>query len=823
MSIVIPAHNDEEWISTSIQSCQNQSLTDLEIIVVDDASTDSTRSVVERFAQEDQRIQLISFEENQSAYQARRAGIQRAKAPYILFVDGDDELVSEAAQTALSKAAEDAADVVGFGVELVTGNGSNPTRFERELQPQHPELNGAEILPGLFPVEKVAQGHIWKYLWATDLLARAYDALPQDLQLFRANDIPIAMLGLSYAQKYVSLSDRLYRYYFRRGVSGLRLTDTQSFGFYLTALDSIDIIDGPIRERAASLEHSDQLLNAYESARLSTINVVLRYAVDMDDEGHQEECLGALITRVGAAEVLQAAAIFHPAALPTLAANKHLMIREPRLERRTIMLFTGNLGSGGVQGVVVSQARHLVEAGYRVIVALRTTEGIVHEVPEGVELREVAGASRGEKLQSFLEICRGDAVDYVIDHYILYNNDWPFFALAAQTLGVQSAGWLHNFALRPVFDFNRRTSFLTRYLPLLDRVVTLSAADVAFWKSRGIDQTVYLPNPASPWLFDRPARNHPRSRPLNKPLHIVWWGRIQEHTKRVKSLVDVAGQLQKLDVDFELSIIGPDSKDLTSEELREYSGELGVESRVHLPGAMHGAELMEALDGADMYVCTSAIEGYPLTLIEAQALGLPVAMYDLPWLAMAEGNDGIVTAPRGDARGLARTIASIATDTGVYRELSLGSLGAAETAMSHNFTELYAQLLAGTLPPEYSPALGQDLLNLLLDQALDFHEENVGRQGRYERRMKGNYQELKRDWRRLKSMALDLRAEVRGLKKEKQRLKQVALEARADARAQKKRVTELEVELDAWSSASVQKGTNDTTVETRAATSRRRS
>lgn len=88
VSIILPVFNDAEWVATALRSCLNQTLGSIEVIVVDDASTDETASIVEEFIATDARVRLLRQGTNQSAFQARRAGILASTAPYILFLDG---------------------------------------------------------------------------------------------------------------------------------------------------------------------------------------------------------------------------------------------------------------------------------------------------------------------------------------------------------------------------------------------------------------------------------------------------------------------------------------------------------------------------------------------------------------------------------------------------------------------------------------------------------------------------------------------------------------------------------------------------------------
>ncbi|WP_150459968.1 glycosyltransferase [Nesterenkonia ebinurensis] len=769
VSIVIPVHNDEDWVGRALESCLAQTLADIEIICVDDASTDGTVDVVDSFRTRDSRIRLIRHETNQSAFQARRVGVMEARAPYILFLDGDDELAEDAARRTLRRARAQQADLVGFGVQFVVGDGPVPRRFEKALQPKYSHLIGEEILPKLFPANEVAQGHLWRYLWSRELLRAAYEAVPEDLQLYRANDIPITMLGVAHARKYVSMPDRLYRYYFRLGVSGRRAPNLDSFAFYLRGLDSIEAIRKPIHEHVSSLPDPSSVLASYESARLSSIQVILRYAVEVEDEGDQQQCLELLAQKVGATDVIRAAALFYPQALPFLSQHREVFLAAPRENPQTILLYTGNLRSGGVQGVLISQAKELQKVGYRVVVAVRTLEGIVYELPKGVDLVAIQGPSIADKLGAFLEICEKYEVDRVIDHHILYNEEWPYFALLAGSVGISSIAWLHNFCLRPMFDFSLRTSFLTDHLPVFETVVTLSATDVAFWKSQGIEQAVYLPNPASPWLLEGSLRTKPRILD-SAPIRLVWWGRIQQHTKRVRELIYVAAALRRLNVDFQLTIVGPDSEDLTLEQLVREAAQHGVDDALRVTGPLLGEELMSELEQSDLYVCTSAIEGYPLTLVEAQALGMPVVMYELPWLAVAEDNEGLIAVAQRDSRALAKEIANLVRDRDTYRKRSEASLVAAEKALSYDFAALYADLLTGHLSSEFRPEPTPEMSDLIINRAIAFHEQNVGRINRSRRSRnltssvavaKGAAKKLIRsNGRRLKAVAQDPRRGV---------------------------------------------------------------
>lgn len=89
ISVVLPTYNREKTLTRSIDSVLEQTFQDFELIVVDDASTDDTTTVIDQY--DDSRIQFVSHEENRGGSAARNTGIDRAEGEYIAFLDSDDE------------------------------------------------------------------------------------------------------------------------------------------------------------------------------------------------------------------------------------------------------------------------------------------------------------------------------------------------------------------------------------------------------------------------------------------------------------------------------------------------------------------------------------------------------------------------------------------------------------------------------------------------------------------------------------------------------------------------------------------------------------
>lgn len=90
LSVVIPVHNAEEYLPRCLDSVLEQSIKDIEVICVDDASTDGSAAVIEDYCKKDSRVRLIKNKKNLYAGECRNIGLDAARGDYIHFLDSDD-------------------------------------------------------------------------------------------------------------------------------------------------------------------------------------------------------------------------------------------------------------------------------------------------------------------------------------------------------------------------------------------------------------------------------------------------------------------------------------------------------------------------------------------------------------------------------------------------------------------------------------------------------------------------------------------------------------------------------------------------------------
>lgn len=89
-SVIMPAYNAQKFINKAIESVLFQTYQNVELIIVDDASTDTTREIVLKYAEKDNRVAYYKLSKNQGCAYARNFGLEKAKGEYIAFLDSDD-------------------------------------------------------------------------------------------------------------------------------------------------------------------------------------------------------------------------------------------------------------------------------------------------------------------------------------------------------------------------------------------------------------------------------------------------------------------------------------------------------------------------------------------------------------------------------------------------------------------------------------------------------------------------------------------------------------------------------------------------------------
>jgi glycosyltransferase involved in cell wall biosynthesis len=205
ISVVIPVYNVEKYVSICIESIINQTYNNLEIILVNDGSTDSSRSICQKYCSLDSRISLIN-KENGGLGSARNCGIDNSKGDYICFVDSDDYVEHSFIQLLYQ-------GIVDYNVKIVTC-GRYRVKND-ELTPMF-ELSKSEVYNSKVAISKIIRSDdidvsVWDKMFHCSLFDN------NKFNDWISEDIPVTIKALMSTDKIAHIGVPLYNYVYREG------------------------------------------------------------------------------------------------------------------------------------------------------------------------------------------------------------------------------------------------------------------------------------------------------------------------------------------------------------------------------------------------------------------------------------------------------------------------------------------------------------------------------------------------------------------------------------------------------------------------------
>ncbi len=222
VSMIIPVCNIESYLRECLDSAVNQTLREIEIICVEDGSTDSSLSILEEYARRDPRIKLIVHPVNLGTFQTRKDGVLAATGEMILFLDGDDYLELRTCEELFGHARRHGVEILHFGTEVINAGGASESQMdalEKFIRPHPERIEGDEVFKACF-LDGKFQFTIWNKLYAAGLCQTAYRQLP-DGYILMEEDLYAFFIIAFIARSYVGLADaRYYHYRYGSGITG---------------------------------------------------------------------------------------------------------------------------------------------------------------------------------------------------------------------------------------------------------------------------------------------------------------------------------------------------------------------------------------------------------------------------------------------------------------------------------------------------------------------------------------------------------------------------------------------------------------------------
>lgn len=208
LSIIVPVYNVEQFLQKCIDSILAQTMTDFELILINDGSPDRCGEICDEYAVKDSRI-IVIHQQNQGVSAARNAGLKIAKGEYIGFVDPDDWIEKNMYEAMIESAQKYCADVVACGIKYYD---SDYTFIKSDLSVVK-EYDNEQMLLELFGMPTCFGGNCVNKIFLRESIRNLY--FPVGINI---DEDWIALLDyLSYCNKMIQIPNLLYNIFERTG------------------------------------------------------------------------------------------------------------------------------------------------------------------------------------------------------------------------------------------------------------------------------------------------------------------------------------------------------------------------------------------------------------------------------------------------------------------------------------------------------------------------------------------------------------------------------------------------------------------------------
>lgn len=203
ISIIVPVYKVEKYLPACIESVLAQTYQDWELLLIDDGSPDSCPAICDEYAKKDTRIRAI-HKENGGVGSARNKGLDEAKGEYVMFLDSDDMLVSDALYIASHKIVENNVDVLCFQYRIIRDGGSNTPIVQ---------IEDGEHIDNIEYAKKVLLGQVPMVIWGK-LYKRPVLDNKRFVDYLKVGEDYLFLLDVFFTHKSIiyTTSDRLYLY-----------------------------------------------------------------------------------------------------------------------------------------------------------------------------------------------------------------------------------------------------------------------------------------------------------------------------------------------------------------------------------------------------------------------------------------------------------------------------------------------------------------------------------------------------------------------------------------------------------------------------------
>lgn len=285
ISVVIPVYNAEDTVERCVRSITSQDLRQIEIICVDDCSTDSSRGILTRLQNEDDRIVVLRNATNIGTMMSRRRGVLKARGEYIMFADNDDIYLPDSFLKIYETAKTEDVDIVQYGAEgCRSEDGGHITDKRLASYNKGLEIKPENYRGGSCLLIENTPDRLWNKIFRAEVCKRGYECT-EDLFLTHAEDTYACWFIFYHAKSFATVEDVLYVHYLGDGLTTRKMTQQNYDAWVRCRKSSADSIERYLTASCDDKAIMDRFRNTEEDWFLYCARILKRAEVrdEFDD------------------------------------------------------------------------------------------------------------------------------------------------------------------------------------------------------------------------------------------------------------------------------------------------------------------------------------------------------------------------------------------------------------------------------------------------------------------------------------------------------------------------------------------------------------
>lgn len=711
ISVIVPIFNVKSYLSGCLESLLNQSLEDIEIICIDDCSTDGSFELLQTYAEKDSRIRILHLEKNSGTSYARKIGVLHARGSYIMFCDSDDAFFPNACQRVFEEMTSDPVDILQFDTKVVfsrTYSLPEQKTLADVLKPCYKPYSG-NLCSACFKEHKWNYT-LWNKAYNADMCKKAYSEI-NDTYIVVSEDLYAFFYISFYSATYRGIHDKLYIYKFGAGITGNNRLTLSQFKKHITRLDVIAALMTFAEKKGLDQKHID-LIRSMKNDAINDLLSQWYYCLSLLDT---RKGYDLLIKKLGPSIIVSALAKQHWNDAPQLLDR--LVTRDRTISSgnvvRNIGIYYHRIRNGGVEKVLSKLLFLWKKMGYQLI--LFTDEKATDDdypVPENIvrivlpNFSEHQCAKYKKRARYWETIIKKYNIDTILYHSCTCTSLlWDTCLIKG--LGCNLVIETHAMFCGSMWYNARFSSYLPRIYRMVDRVVSLSELDISFWNNYA--PAYYIPNP----LDFIPACDVSPCTSKN----IIWVGRLSDE-KKPYDILEAFSIVVKAVPDATLTIVGDGDTPDWINGLQDYAIQHRIDQSITFCG--YQLETKPYYQVASVMAMTSLCESFSMVLAESKGYGLPVVMYELPNLELIKDKKGIISVPQRDVLALANGLIALLKDDKLRQEMGHDARNSLNKFLTFDIQAAWKNLFDSFVSPlKYQPDHNSVLmLDMLLNNVV---------------------------------------------------------------------------------------------------------